>query len=115
MSTALALVGFTDDPIAPHSAQFPLGRIGGPPDHSVASEPNVRPWGLGGMRPARQQGDPVRAASHYDHATQTAIDGTGRTLVAADPTANKVSSSDGDEGPSEDFTYDFCPDDPTPA
>jgi putative ATP-grasp target RiPP len=111
MSTALTSEGFADDPIAPHSAQFPLGRIG-LPDHSVPSEPGVRPWGLSGMRPARQQGDPVRTAFHYDHTTQTAIDGTGRTLVAAEPTANKVSSSDGDEGPSEDFTYDFCPDCP---
>lgn len=71
--------------------------------------------GLGGMRPARQQGDPVRAAFHDDHRTQTAVDDTGRTLVAAEPTANKASSNDGDEGPSEDFTYDFCPDHPTQA
>ena len=28
------------------------------------------------------------------------------------PTANKVTSNDGDEGPSEDFTYDFAPDSP---
>ena len=112
MSTALAPVGFADDPIASHSAQFPLGRAGGPADACVPSAPAVRPWGLRGMRPARHQGDPVRAAFHYDHATQTAIDDGGQTLVAADPTANKGTSSDGDEGPSEDFTYDFYPDHP---
>jgi putative ATP-grasp target RiPP len=115
MSTAFASVGFADDPIAPHSAQFPLGRIGGSPERSVPSAPQVRPWGLGGMHPARQQGDPVRETFHYDHTTQTALDGTGRTLLAAEPTANKVSSNDGDEGPSEDFTYDFCPDYPNPV
>lgn len=115
MSTALASVSFADDPIAPHSAQFPLGRLGASAEPSVPAEPDVRPWGLGGMRPVRQQGDPVRAVFRYDHVTQTAVDGAGRTLVAADPTANKVSSNDGDEGPSEDFTYDFCPDVPQPV
>src|ERR1700759_1790308 len=111
MKTALMAPGFADDPIAPHSAQFPLGRIDGRTD-ATPSDPTVRPWGLRGMRPARQQGDPVRATFHYDHGTQTARDETGRTLVAAEPTANKASSNDGDEGPSEDFTYDFCPDCP---
>lgn len=46
MTTALALVGFADDPVAPHSAQFPLGRIGGGAETSgVPSQPDVRPWG----------------------------------------------------------------------
>jgi hypothetical protein len=67
------------------------------------------------MRPARQQGDPIHETFYYDHNTQVAVDANGRPLLAADPTANKVSSSDGDEGPSEDFTYDFCPDMPNPA
>jgi putative ATP-grasp target RiPP len=115
MNTAPEPVGFADDPIAPHSARFPLGRPVGATDVSSPSAPGVRPWGLNGMRPARQQGDPVRAAFRYDHATQTAVDQAGRTLVAAEPTANKVSSNDGDEGLSEDFTYDYCPDCPTQA
>jgi hypothetical protein len=67
------------------------------------------------MHPARQQGDPVRETFGYDHGTQVAVDADGRTLLAADPTANKVSSSDGDEGPSEDFSYDFYPDSPNPV
>jgi hypothetical protein len=67
------------------------------------------------MRPARQQGDPVREAFGYDHDTQVAVDVHGRPLLAADPIANKASSNDGDEGPSEDFTYDFCPDMPNPV
>lgn len=105
-------VGFADDPIAPHSAQFPLGSAGGAAQPSVPSGPEQRPWGLGGMRPVRSQGDPVRALFSYDHATQTAIDPDGRTLVAADPSAEKVSDNDGDEGASEDFKHDFCPDQP---
>jgi putative ATP-grasp target RiPP len=111
--TSQSLMAFADDPIAPHSAQFPLARNGAPAEPSTPSPPDVRPWGLDGMRPARQQGDAVRDAFRYDHTTQTAVDSAGGTLIAADPTANKVSSNDGDEGPSEDFTYDFCPDHPT--
>jgi len=105
---------FNADPIAPHSAQFPLGRSS-VPDFSTPSGLGVRPWGLRGMRPARQQGDPVRQTFGYDHDAQVAVDANGRYLLAAQPTANKVSSNDGDEGPSEDFTYDFCPDSPNPV
>lgn len=32
--------------------------------------------------------------------------------MAADPSADSVSDLDGDEGKSEDWRYDFCPDDP---
>lgn len=52
---------------------------------------------------------------HYDHERQVAVDGDGTPLNETrmgPPTANKVTSSDGDEGPSEDFTYDFAPDEP---
>ncbi|MGH3514679.1 MAG: hypothetical protein ACRDRB_20760 [Pseudonocardiaceae bacterium] len=106
---------FDADPIAPHSAQFPLGRVGGAPAHSRPSESSVRPWGLRGMRPTRHQGDPIGEMFGYDHNAQVAVDADGRCLLAADPSANKVSSNDGDEGPSEDFTYDFCPDSPHPV
>lgn len=106
---------FAADPVASHSGQFPLGRHCGPADLSAPSAPEIRPWGLGGMRPARQQGDPLRAVFTYDHDRQIAVDPAGQPLTMADPTANKVTSNDGDEGPSEDFTYDYCPDVPLPA
>ncbi|MDQ3578729.1 MAG: hypothetical protein M3443_14280 [Actinomycetota bacterium] len=68
------------------------------------------------MRPARHQGDPVREAFTYDHDRQVAIGGNGNLLTAAkEPTAIKNTSNDGDEGPSEDFSYDFCPDSPYTA
>lgn len=112
MSKTICSEGFAEDPIAPHSAHFPLGRVDGPVERSVPSAPGVRPWGLSGMRVARAQGDPVRAAFHFDHRTQTALDLAGRTLIAADPSADSDTDNDGDEGPSEDWTYDFCPDQP---
>ena len=103
---------FRADPFAVHSARFPLGRT--PPTASTAtpSEPVVRPWALRGMRPARQQGDPVRKTFVYDHLRQVAVDERGRLLVNADPTAESNTNNDGDEGPSEDWKYDFCPDSP---
>lgn len=64
------------------------------------------------MLPTRQQGDPIRESFHYDDDQQVAIDHQGRRLTVEAATANKVTSGDGDEGPSEDFTYDFCPDSP---
>ncbi|MGH3566024.1 MAG: putative ATP-grasp-modified RiPP [Pseudonocardia sp.] len=106
---------FAADPLASHSARFPLGRNAGPVDLSAPSAPRARPWGLGGMRPSRQQGDPLRAVFTYDHDRQIALDPVGKPLTMAEPTANKVTSNDGDEGPSEDFTYDYCPDSPLPA
>jgi hypothetical protein len=33
-------------------------------------------------------------------------------VLAGQATANSVSDLDGDEGRSEDWTYDFCPDTP---
>lgn len=62
------------------------------------------------MRPARHQGDPVRDAFVYDHARQVAVNCDGVPLTITAATANKVTNSDGDEGRSEDFTYDYCPD-----
>jgi hypothetical protein len=47
------------------------------------------------MRPARQQGDPVREVFFYDHDEQVAIDAKGRYLTVEAATANKVTSSDG--------------------
>ncbi len=114
MSTALE--EFASDPFAPHSAQFPLGSSTSEQgDFTPPSRQGIRPWNLQAMRPARQQGDPVREVFFYDHDEQVAIDGKGRYLTVEAATANKVTSSDGDEGPSEDFTYDFCPDSSYPA
>lgn len=64
------------------------------------------------MRPARQQGDPVGEAFAYDHARQIAVNREGVPLTITDATAKKDTNKDGDEGPSEDFTYDYCPDHP---
>ena len=55
------------------------------------------------------------AGWHYDHVQQVALTLDGRRvvdIVAADPSANSVSDLDGDEGASEDWSYDFCPDNP---
>lgn len=50
----------------------------------------------------------------YDHERQIAVDLDGITLyeLRMDPSANSVSNLDGDEGASEDWTYDFAPDAP---
>ncbi|MGQ0837729.1 putative ATP-grasp-modified RiPP [Actinokineospora sp.] len=111
MSTAV-MERFADDPVASHSAQVPLGRISGQPDTSAPSPAGLRPWGLSAMRPARHQGDPVREIFTYDHDLQVAVTGDGVPLTITAATANKVTNNDGDEGPSEDFTYDYCPDSP---
>lgn len=103
---------FSADPFADHSARFPLGRAAPPVSDAAPSEPQTRPWGLRGMRPARQQGDPVRAVFSYDHGRRLAVDARGRMLVNADPTAETETNNDGDEGPSEDWKNDFCPDSP---
>lgn len=72
----------------------------------------LRPWGLSWSRPARRCGEVLREAYRYDHSRQIAVDSNGTPLISAEPTVNEVSSDDGDEGPSEDYTYDYCPDSP---
>lgn len=108
-------VGFADDPIASHSAQFGLARpIGTPVGHDVPSPVGVRPWNLRGA----QVMDRCRArvgAWRYDHDRQLALTLDGHLLteiIAADPSADSVSDLDGDEGKSEDWKYDFWPDTP---
>lgn len=110
MTTAIDV--FAADPFADHSARFPLSRTSPPVSDAAPSEPAIRPWGLCGMRPAAQQSDPVREVFAYDHDLQVAVDDRGRLLVNAAPTAIKQTDNDGDEGPSEDFQNDFCPDSP---
>ncbi len=105
--------GFTDDPIASHSAQFGLGRpIGAPVGNDPPSPVGVRPWNLRGARVMGRGTPPV--AWRYDHDRQLALTVDGRLMleiIAADPSADSVTDLDGDEGKSEDWKYDFCPDD----
>jgi len=109
---------FADGPLASDSEQFGLAR---PRDARPSDEPpspvGVRPWGLRGMIPGAVEAR-VLPTFAYCHAQQVAVDAWGRPLVligAADPTANSVTNGDGDEGRSEDWTYDFVPDNPQPV
>lgn len=103
---------FASDPVASLSGQFPLGRVEPLADPREPSAADLRPWGLRGMHRARHQGDPVHDHFTYDHRQQVAVNADGELLIEADATANKVTNNDGDEGPSEDYTYDYCPDYP---
>lgn len=108
----------TDGPLASDSEQFGLARPrDARPSEAPPSPPGVRPWGLRGMaagavRPRRLP------AFAYCHAQQVAVDGSARPLIltgAMDASADSVSDGDGDEGRSEDWKYDFVPDNPRPA
>ena len=77
-SIAAIFERFTSDPLADHSARFPLSRVNPTAPLSGPSPAAIRPWSLGGMRTARQQGDPLRDAFTYDHDRQIALDGQGR-------------------------------------
>jgi hypothetical protein len=111
-------VGFADDPIASHSAQFGLARPAGiPAGHNAPSAIGVRPWNLRGTQVMNRRGPagPALPGWHYDHVQQLALAPDGRRvvdIVAADPSADSVSDLDGDEGKSEDWSHDFCPDNP---
>ena len=73
--------------------------------------------GLRGMRRGAVTGRVVPEFA-YNHEQQLAVDTLGRSLVITgmvDPSADSVTDGDGDEGRSEDWTYDFVPDDPYPA
>jgi len=113
MTTALV-----DDPVASASEQFGLARPRhAPPCRDVPSPVGVRPWGLRGMRRGAVAGRAV-PAFEYSHEQQVAVDERGRPLIItgmADPSADSVTDGDGDEGRSEDWTYDFVPDNPYPA
>ncbi|MGH3608130.1 MAG: hypothetical protein ACRDRD_08605 [Pseudonocardiaceae bacterium] len=118
MTTLLAPggpAGFADDPIASHSAQFGLCRpMGSPPGNDSPSPVGVRPWNLRGAQVMSGHGASPRNW-RYDHDRQLALTLDGRLMteiIAADPTADSNTDLDGDEGKSEDWSYDFCPDDP---
>ena len=108
----IVLDSFAADPIVTHSGRFPLGPPAEQVDLSLPSPAAVRPWGLRWMSPVPNQGDSVMGRFGYDHARQIAVDCHGVPLTVVAATANKVTNNDGDEGPSEDFTYDYCPDFP---
>lgn len=110
--TAVLNDTFANDPFAPHSGQFPLGRVNATKGNTDApSEPGVRPWNLRRMTPVEA---PAATApvGVYDPQKQYSVTAAGVPLVAAEPSANSVSNLDGDEGASEDWTYDFAPDSP---
>ncbi|GAA5154467.1 hypothetical protein GCM10023321_26320 [Pseudonocardia eucalypti] len=104
---------FAHGPIASHSAQFGLAR---PTDiqagNAAPSPVGVRPWNLRGAQPLG------RAAGvtswRYDHDRQIAVTPEGFPVTAdGEASADSVSTLDGDEGPSEDWKYDFHPDSPS--
>lgn len=107
-----------NDPVASSSEQFGLSRSPlDPPCHDRPSAVGVRPWGLRGMRRGAVTGRAVPEFV-YSHEQQLAVDAAGRPLIVtgmADPSADSVTDGDGDEGRSEDWTYDFVPDNPHPA
>jgi putative ATP-grasp target RiPP len=104
-----------DSPVASSSEQFGLWRSRhDPPCRDRPSAMGIRPWGLRGMRRGAVAGRPVPEFV-YSHEQQVAVDKDGRPLILtgmADPSADSVTDSDGDEGRSEDWTYDFVPDNP---
>jgi len=112
MSTSIT-ERFAADPLASHSAQFPLGA---PFDRISDDEPSnarVRPWALRGMRAQPAISTTTVRVVRYDHRTQLSVDAAGRPLIeAGPPTVKNKTSLDGDEGPAEDFSYDFVPDEP---
>lgn len=110
--TAVLNDTFAHDPITPHSGQFPLGRVNATKGNTDApSQPGVRPWNLRRMTPVETPSVTAPAAV-YDPELQFAVSAGGAPSVAAEPSANSVSNLDGDEGASEDWTYDFAPDAP---
>jgi putative ATP-grasp target RiPP len=109
-ATTQVSVGFADDPLASHSAQFPLGRAYTVPGQDTPSERGVRPWNLRLMEAVPAPAE-LRERGTYDPFRQVSVTRDGFPRITA-ATANSASSSDGDEGPSEDWTYDFAPDNP---
>lgn len=112
MTTTRVPEQFATDPLATHSGQFPTGRNSVSISGDTPSPAEIRPWALRSMRPARQQGDPIGEAFTYDHDLQIAVTRDGVPFTVSDATATKTTNNDGDEGPSEDYIYDYCPDSP---
>ncbi|MDQ2707565.1 MAG: hypothetical protein M3Z25_07980 [Actinomycetota bacterium] len=106
-------VGFADGPIASHSAQFGLARPAGTPaGHDTPSPAGLRPWNLRNAQ-IMTGGGARLGAWRYDHVQQVALTLDGQRVIdLVDASAKSVSDLDGDEGKSEDWSYDFCPDNP---
>ena len=107
------MTAFTDDPLAPPSSQFPLARPGwaAPAEPERPSGPSTRPFGLRFMRTAPT----MRAPDfRYSHALQMSVtaDRPDIPMIDRTPTMewSTITHNDGDEGPSEDFGNDYCPD-----
>lgn len=110
------LTRFTDEPLASDSAQFPLARPMRTPDNTEEPSPGgIRPWSLRGMAVLPDTGKRI-SVWRYDHERQMAVDADGNSFreLRMDPTAHSVTNNDGDEGPSEDWQYDYAPDTPFP-
>ncbi|WP_019852795.1 putative ATP-grasp-modified RiPP [Actinopolyspora mortivallis] len=98
---------FAHDPVAAHSAQFPLAR----PEGEQPVAPVPEPWGLRNMVAV---GDPTDRAlnGRYDHHRQVAVDELGTPLHEIH-LGMTTTNMDGDRGPSEDWSAkDFAPDTP---
>jgi len=113
MTTTTTAPSFAHGPIASDSAQFPLGAPFDRTSHDEPSSAAVRPWSLRGMQQQPDVTERPRKTFRFDHQTQMTVDTEGRPLIeAGDPTVKNKTNNDGDEGPSEDFSYDFVPDEP---
>ncbi|ASU80188.1 hypothetical protein CDG81_20090 [Actinopolyspora erythraea] len=96
---------FAHEPVASHSAQFPLAR----PQDEQLTGPFSQPWGLRNMVAV---GDPTDRAlnGRYDHDRQVAVDERGMPLHELHM-GMTTTNMDGNEGPSEDWSAkDFAPD-----
>ena len=79
--SAQMVTRFAHDPVAPDSAQFPLGRPLGMADNTdPASGEGVRPWGLRGMSTLSSKTVDPLPAWRYDHKRQIAVDLDGVAL-----------------------------------
>lgn len=109
-----SLATFAREPIAPHSAQFPLPA--GPHATTADEEPSppgVRPWNLRALTSATPRRN-TTTPGVYDHQRQIQVTPEGRPhTLETDASADSVTNLDGDEGTSEDWKYDYCPDNPT--
>jgi hypothetical protein len=107
------MTAFTDDPLAPPSSQFPLARPGwtAPEEPERPSGPSTRPFGLRFMRTAPTMRAP---GFRYSHALQMSVTADRPDIPMIDRAPmmewSTITNNDGDEGPSEDFGNDYCPD-----
>lgn len=96
------------DPLAPHSAQFPLRRDESATGGDTASEAGLRPWNLRRMTTVTPPRCVPSVRGVYDPVRQVRVDSQGRPVLdMGPPTAPTTGSTDGSEGdPSEDYHND---------